>query len=236
MEILSSHIYLQVKTYKRYFVFMASTMILSGCWLVQVDKPKASVSFDTTTQVIGQSLGNQAGGVNETELANVYALTTTHKPAAVRPDPDVYVRNLLLQYREKGSTLAREIGRVEQYRLLMGGAPEDFAKNPALEYDATSFLAMTKVNEELCEALVAPNAEEHPGWATILPNAATDVEENLLFLAQRFLGKPSSSIDSSLVTTLRSLMDNALSGSSYTYESYLPACLALSMDAEALLL
>ena len=89
--------------------------------------------------MIGQTLGNQAGGAIDSELSNLYAMTTSHLPAAIRPDPDIYVRNLLLQYRPKGATLAQEIGQVEQFRLLMGGAPEDFAKAPATEYDATSF-------------------------------------------------------------------------------------------------
>jgi hypothetical protein len=214
-----------------------TSFLLQGCWFITVDKPSSSSSSSAaTTTVLGQSLGNRAGSQIDAQLSALRGMSTTHMPAAIRPDPDTYVRSLLLQYRPKGATLAREIGRVESYRLLMGGAPEDFSKDPSSEYDATSFLAMFKVNQELCTALVAPTAEEHPGWESILPAPPESLSTNLTFLAQRFLGKPSDQIDSSILTSLQTIIDNANTGSSYTYESYIPACLALSMDAEAALL
>ena len=60
---------------------------------------------------------------------------------------------------------------------------------------------------ELCRALVA--SERPSGWSTILP-AVSDLDTNLVFLAQRFLGKRSEDIDSSIITSLKTIMANSL--------------------------
>ena len=56
--------------------------------------------------------GDKAGGMDEAALARVRAIATDKPPAAIRPDPDLYVRRLLRQYRDEGPLVAREIGRV----------------------------------------------------------------------------------------------------------------------------
>lgn len=169
-------------------------------------------------------------------LASLHGITTTHAPAAVRPDPDLYVRRLLRQYRSDSAVIARQIGRVEEYRLLLGGASEDFRTIPQESYDATSLLAMQTVAEELCEGLVAPKGWEHPGWKSILPRPVSDVAGNVRFLAQRFIGVPTNRIGADVLTELESFVRDAAVNGAITADSYVPACIALSTDAEALLL
>ena len=180
--------------------------------------------------------GGKAGEIDPAALGLVYDVTTKTPPAAIRPDPDLYVRRLLRQYRPENSVIARQIGKVEQFRLLLGGATEDFRTEPQETYDATSLLAMQKVAEEICTGLVAPTGYEHPGWNTILPHPTDQVNENLKFLAQRFLGLPTERISNEVLAALALLVDDAKENNQYTYDSYIPACVALSTDAEALLL
>lgn len=181
-------------------------------------------------------LGAKAFGADETILTTVRDVTTSIAPAAVRPDPDLYAKRLLKQYRSDGVVMAREIGGTEPFRALLGGASEDFKTSPQETYDATSLLANQKVAEDVCEALVAPNSSEHPGWQTVLPGAAREVDANLKFLAQRFLGKPSSDISQDVIDALTEIVNTAANGAQVSFTHYIPACVMLSMDAEALLL
>lgn len=180
--------------------------------------------------------GERAGSLDAAALNGVHAVGTTKAPAAIRPDPDLYARRLLRQYREEGPLVAREIGRVEEFRMLLGGASEDFRVVPQESYDSTSLLAMQKVAEEICAALVAPSSWQHPGWNSILPHAPSAVKANVTFLAQRFLGVPTSRIPADVVTDLVALTQSTATESGLTHEAYVPACVALSTDAEALLL
>lgn len=219
--------------------------LLSACYIFNFFKKKAGdddAASDVFSGVIlGQSLGDKAGDVDEAALAAVYAVSTSHPPAALRPDPDLFVRRLLREYRDEGATVARQIGQVEQYRLLLGGASEDFSKMPQETYDATSLLAVHKVAEEVCRGLVAPNPWEHQGWATILPYGAGQDEENIAWLAQRILGKPSVDIAPEKLTALKSIMDveepfisENWWADGNAYVKYIPVCAALALDAEAL--
>ncbi len=216
-------------------VFLTSS--LQGCFFFDFFKKDKSSGSDQGASdpsvVLGQSLGDRAGGIDEEALEAVYAITTTQAPAAIRPDPDLYARRLLLQYRSEGSTVARQIGSVEDYRELLGGASQDFQKVPQEEYDATSLLATLQVTEVICEGLVAPNSSEHPGWETILPADASDWVTNIRYLAQRFLGKPSDEIDGTIIDNLKAIMDDYNGSSSYSLASYVPVCATLSLDAEA---
>lgn len=208
----------------------------SGCYFFRKRKTGSHANNSDIPSILSKPMGSRAGGINEQALASLHAIDTTHAPASVRPDPDVFVRRLLLQYRSSGATLAREIGRVEQYRLLLGGASEDFVTKPSLTYDATSLLAELKVAEELCQGLVAPDATKHPGWETILPNPPSDFEKNIRFLAQRLIGIHSGEIADSTLTTLRGILDTAKVDNVYTASSYIPVCTTLVVDAQALLL
>lgn len=221
---------------------------LSGCYLVNYfskdkDGGGGGATSGATGTVVGQPLGQRAGGIDEAGLAAVYAASTTHAPAALRPDPDLYVRRMLRQYRPEGATIARQIGDVEQFRLLLGGASEDFSKAPQETYDATSLLAVLKVAEEVCRGLVAPNAQEHPEWDTILPYAAGSELENVQWLAQRFLGKPSAQIDADVPGQLIAIMrseEGSLAADWRTrgnpFAKYISVCATLALDAEALYL
>lgn len=180
--------------------------------------------------------GGTAGGPDAAALTDLYAVATTRAPAAIRPDPDLFVRRLIRQYRPEGPLVAREIGRVEEYRMLLGGASETFSAPPQESYDATSLLAMQKVTEETCKALVAPTDWQHPGWRSILPKALSDVKGNLRFLAQRLLGLPSARVPSVVIDDLATITNAAREDGTLTHASYVPACVALSTDAEALLL
>lgn len=207
---------------------------MDGCYFFR--KRKSGKHNDDPSGVIGAPIGQRAGGVDNTLLSSVYAISTDQPPAAVRPDPDTVVRRLLLQYRAEGTVVAREIGRVEQYRLLLGGASEDFATKPQESYDATSLLADLKVAEEVCRGLVAPSSSDHPGWSTILPAGPSETSANIQFLIQRILGIPTANIDNDRLTSLGQILDSAREGGTYTLNSYIPVCASLVIDADALFL
>lgn len=224
---------IRIKTLAAFVTLAPLLLSLEGCYFF---RKKGTGEDDTTATVAGQSLGPKAGGVNEAALAQLHAIATSHAPAGVRPDPDTVVRRLLLQFRTPGATVAREIGRVEQYRMLLGGASEDFVKKPSETYDATSLLAMLKVSEEVCIGLINPNVEQHPGWTSILPAAPDQVDANLSFLSQRLLGIPSGEVSSTMLTSLASILETAQVDGTYQHSSYVPVCATLLVDAQALLL
>ncbi len=207
---------------------------LEGCYFFRKKSTGTQAQSVAAGAVIGQSIGSRAGGANEQALQEVYGVNSDIPPAAIRPDPDTVVRNLLLQYREQGATVAREIGRVEQYRLLLGGATEDFSKPPQDTYDATSLLAIYQVAEEVCVGLIAPDSR-HPGWETILPYSAAEVRGNISFLTQRITGQPSEKISNETLSGLEEILDAQRQGS-VRLTDYVPVCAALVVDAEALLL
>lgn len=228
-------------------VALVATSFLTSCYIFNFfkKKPGGDDSDDDvfTGAVIGQPLGAKAGGPNEALLAELYAVGTSHPPAALRPDPDLVVRRLLRQYRPEGATVARTIGEVEQYRGLLGGATTDFSKMPQESYDATSLLAVYKVSEEVCRGLVAPNQWEHKDWSTILPYPADQTENNVLWLAQRITGRPSAEISQAKLQALVAIMaseeaDIKQEWWAYNnpYVVYIPVCAALALDADALYL
>lgn len=209
---------------------------LSSCYVFKKRSVSEGARSASSAEVLGESLGDKAGEANEAALAELYAMTSTHPPAGVRPDPDTFVRQLLLQYRDQGSVVAREIGRVEQFRMLLGGASNNFAIVPQETYDATSLLAELKVAEEICVGLVNPNNSQHAGWDSILPADAADTASNISFLAQRLIGLPSGTVPADAITQLNSILQTALVNGRVTNASYVPVCATLLIDAEALLL
>lgn len=209
----------------------------TGCYFFRTRKTNSDGAVGALTRgVIGVPIGERAGAVDVSALGSIHALSTIHPPAAVRPDPDTMVRQLLLEYRDEGATVAQEIGRVEQYRMLLGGASDDFAIAPQDSYDATSMLAELKVAEEVCRGLVAPTSDHHGSWATILPAAPADYPVNIKFLAQRILGVPSDQVSDATLASLKGILDTARVGGAYTEASYVPVCATLIIDADALLL
>ncbi len=219
-----------------WLALLIGSLLLGACSMLDTKGTKAGAKQGAGSGVLGASLGLRASTENAAALDNLYAVTTTHAPAPVRPDPDIAIRELLLQYRESGSTVAREIGRVEQYRMLLGGANVTFTVVPQEGYDSTSLLAELKVAEEVCGSLVNPNDNDHPGWATILPADPSEIETNLRFLAQRILGVPSDRIDPASLATLTTIIGTAKESGKITKASYVPACSTLVLDAEGLLL
>lgn len=230
----------------RLMVILATVSLTSGCYIFnfldgESNSGGSSQGAVFNGAVAGLPLGDKAGDVDEAALAEVYGVVSDHAPAAIRPDPDLFVRRLLRQYRAEGATVARQIGMVEQFRLLLGGATEDFSKPAQNSYDATSLLAVFKVAEDVCRGLVAPHVNDHPGWETILPYGVDEERANIAWLAQRFIGKPSSQIESSIVDELLNIMDVERPylnprWTSSQYAKYIPACAALALDAEALYL
>lgn len=225
---------------------LGAVQLLSGCYIFNFFNKKSSgggggAADVYTGTVIGQTLGQKAGGPDEAALSAIRSVPATHAPAALRPDPDLFVRRLLLQYRNEGATVARQIGTVEQYRLLLGGASEDFSKMPQDSYDATSLLAVFKVAEEVCRGLVAPNRWEHEGWSTILPYAAEQESENIAWLAQRIIGVPSAELSAAALTELQAIMDaeephitDNWWADGQPFAKYIPVCATLALDAEAM--
>ena len=217
----------------RFISFAIVGSVATSCYFFR----KRDTGADQAEQaVLGRGLGSRAGNSNPSLLEGVYAASTTHPPAAIRPDPDRFVRSLLLQYREQGATVARQIGEVENFRLLLGGASEDFSVVPQTGYDATSLLAKLKVAEEVCEGLVDPSGSEHPGWSSILPYPATSADENILFLAQRILGIPSAQVNQDMQSRLREILLGDTQQGSLSNSDYVLVCATLVVDAESLLL
>lgn len=215
-------------------IFILQT--IAGCYVFRKKSVKDSSRQGSATALLGSSLGEKAGEINTEALQSVYAVTTSHAPAGVRPDPDTFVRELLLQYREQGAVVAREIGRVEQYRMLLGGANNNFSIVPQESYDATSLLAELKVSEEVCRGLVDPDKNLQSGWESILPADPSDTSSNIHFLAQRLTGIPSARLDESAMNLLLAILQTALQNGKLTKASYIPVCATLLTDAEALLL
>ena len=208
---------------------------ITGCFFFRKKSPGKALE-ENTSSVLGVPLGEKAGGPDYATLGDIYNISTTHNPAAIRADPDTYVRNILLQYRSEGSVVARNIGRVEAYRQLLGGASQDFATTPQETFDATSLLANMTVAQEICVALVDPNGNDHPGWSTILPNSSGSEGANIRFLAQRFLGIHTNELDSAKIDLLHGILDAAKANGQTGFGAYVPVCIALALDAEALLL
>jgi len=205
----------------------------SGCYFF---RNRTAQDGQSGSGVVGQSLGARAGGVDQQALAQVHGVVTPHPPAGIRPDPDLLVRQLLLQYREESAVVAREIGRVENYRILLGGANVDFTITAQASYDATSLLAKLKVASEVCEGLVDPNSDRHPGWDSILPENPDQLSVNLRFLIQRITGMPSQQIPEDMLESLVAILDTARVNGQYEWASYVPVCATLVIDAGALLL
>ena len=191
---------------------------------------------DDDADVLGESLGAKAGTRNQGALDSVWATNASHFPAAVRPDPDLLVRRILRQFKPEGTTLARVIGNVENYRPLLGGAPIDFITFPSEGYDATSLLANLKVAEDICTALVAPSSSLHAGWSTILPYPASSKRENIAWMLQRFTGTSSSSIASSSIDSLVTILDHGNTDSELAYADYVAPCTTVMIDAQSLFL
>ncbi len=215
-------------------VIMCFSMSLAGCYFFNKRSVDSESQDGKSQEVVESAAGETAGAGDDGLLDDIRASTTRHAPAGIRPDPDVFVRRLLLQYRAEGATVARQIGEVERYRLLLGGASEDFRVVPQEGYDATSLLADLTVASSICTGLVAPNSSQHPGWDSILPAPPDDFNTNLRFLAQRILGIPSQNISDEQFESLRQILFSK--GSQLSYESYSPVCAALIIDADALFL
>jgi hypothetical protein len=223
----------------RFLAILCLCVLLQGCYFFDFFRKERSSDQDSSggaLEVLGDDLGEKAGGRDESALATVYAVQAVNAPASVRPDPDLFVRRLLRQFRAEGTTLARVIGDIENYRELLGGASLDFSTAPANGYDATSVLASMKVAEEVCEALVNPNSWAHPGWSTILPHPASSKRANLTYLYQRISGVTSQSISSALLDRLEAIVNGAASSATVANEHYVAPCAAIVVDAQAMLL
>jgi hypothetical protein len=178
----------------------------------------------------------KAGSENSLSLAGVHATSMQSAPAAVRPDPDLYARRLLKQFRADGNTLARQLGQVEQYRLMLGGASDDFRTVPQESYDATSLLALQKVAQKICESLLTPDSVNHPGWNSVLPEAPANVQANVKFLMRKMLGLQESALNATAVSEIVEIVNAFADKGVVVAQSYVPACTAVALDAEALLL
>lgn len=230
-------------------IFLVLQPLFSACQFFDVFKsktpPQGQTSGLSLGSVIGQDLGEKAGGPDEDALDALYLISSSHAPSAVRPDPDTYIRLLLNEYREPGATTARQIAETEAYRPFLGGATEDFQKPAQTNYDSTALLSYFKVAEIICTGLVAPNEWQHTGWSSVLPNQADQVEQNIEFLAQRFLGIPSNKIDAEYLTQLADIYQASRQAQAeegeieeseleYSNAHYIPVCTALALHAEAL--
>jgi len=178
----------------------------------------------------------RAGGYKSDLLDGVHALTSNIPAAPVRPDPDLFGRRLLRQFRSEDSTLSRAISSIEDYKSLLGGASIDFRVAPQESYDATSILAIQRVSEILCQALVAPTAWAQPGWGSILEFGAHDKQKNIVSLFTRLTGKPESDLTADKSAQLQAILEMETTNGKMTDASYTGVCVAILSDTESLLL
>ncbi|MEY4064393.1 MAG: hypothetical protein RIR26_601 [Pseudomonadota bacterium] len=213
--------------------FVLSVFLLPFLSACRFKKSIAETSDDATLTPLPFV---KAGEQNDVTLALVHGEALQTPPAAVRPDPDLYARRLLKQFRSDGNTLARQLGQLEQYRLMLGGASEDFRTVPQDTYDSTSLLTLQKVAREICVSLINPTSGQHPGWNSVLPYALSDVENNMKFLMQKMLGLPETELNATALSELVDIVRSFPENGSVTKSSYVYGCTALALDAEALLL
>lgn len=178
----------------------------------------------------------KAGSEVENSLNDLRANAFQSAPAAVRPDPDLFARRLLKQFRPDGNTMARQLGKIEQFRLMLGGATDDFRTVPQNGYDSTSLLTLQKVAHLICTSLVDPDPSEHPGWENVLPNASSEIALNIKFLMSKILGLSESSLNPTSVSELSDMVTELKASGLDVTESYVYACTAIALDGEALLL
>jgi hypothetical protein len=217
---------------------VAFIALLQSCYIVDFFNHKSNDGSgdgeDDPNVVLGLALPAKAGGRDEDILKEVYATPAKVAPASVRPDPDTFAKLSLRQFRSESATLARQIGKIEAYKLLLGGAPRNFSTPPSETYDATSVLATMRVAEELCRALVSPTGSDHQGWQSVLPEPASKRNENLRWLLQRFTGLESSKISSDQISALEKIMEK--DSGEYQSEDYVMPCVAIYLDARAMML
>ena len=222
-------------------IFSIVIINLQGCYFYDYYAKKPGDQIENVgdgQDVLGLSLGPKAGSLalDQDALNQVYSTTTTIPPAPIRPDPDLFPRLMLRQFRPEGTILARTIGRIEKLRQLHGGASVDFATAPSETYDATSVLAQFKISEQLCQSLVSPIPWQEIDWATILPYPPDQIRANLRFLTQRFTGVSYSKISDIQLNALEQIyQSNKQANLTTGYENYIAPCTALSVDAHAML-
>jgi len=209
---------------------LSAALNVSGC------KLKRTLIEESAAPSLDEIPFSKAGTEITGALAQVHSSSLVSAPAGVRPDPDLFARRLLKLFRSDGNTFARQLGQIEEYRLMLGGASDAFRTVPQSGYDSTSLLTLQKVAQLICVSVVAPSPSLHPGWESVLPNPPSEVELNIRFLMSRMLGLKESALNASSVAELSELVTAFSDSGVVTNESYVNACTALSLDGEALLL
>lgn len=226
----------------KHMMLMILGIILQSCYFVDYFNPNAQEEAQNENarkqapSVIGNSLGNRAGNAIQSALDAVYQITSKHPPASLRPDPDMYPRRLLLRFRTEGVDVARELGLLEDYRSLLGGASIDFQTPPQTEYDATSYLASLNLAQRICTSLINPNTSNYPTWQSILPHPPEEKDLNIKYLAGKLLGIPGEKVPQEKIDQLKNLLERDEDTNTLVRSSYIPVCTALTLDAEGLLL
>ncbi|MEY2987337.1 MAG: hypothetical protein RJB13_858 [Pseudomonadota bacterium] len=217
-------------------LFCILVHVCTGVFFFSGCKLKRTLIEDSAAPVLDEVPFAKAGGEIGATLTQVHGSSFQSAPAAVRPDPDLFARRLLKLFRPDGNTFARQLGQVEEYRLMLGGASDDFRTVPQSGYDSTSLLTLQKVARLICVSIVAPNSSQHPGWVSVLPNPPSEVGPNVKFLMSRMLGLNESALNISSVSELTELV-NAFAEDGVVIDlSYVNACTAIALDGEALLL
>lgn len=217
---------------KLFLAIALAAALVQGCYFF---KPKKVSTTAPSGSLEGPAVPKASSGPDEAALAALALVSHEVAPAPVRPNPDAFARQLLLMFHEEGTGVAKQIGRVENFRMLLGGASDDFTTEAQTTYDATSLLANLKVVEEVCSGLIDPSTSIHGDWQTILPAAPSDKSANIRFLYTRLLGVAASSVPATDITDLESILDQAATGAgSYDREHYVPVCAAILLNSQML--
>lgn len=220
---------------KTYLTWLLLALIATGLQSCYFFKPKKVSQASPSGSIQGPAIAKASTGPDEAALASLALVTHEVAPAPVRPNPDAFARQLLLMFRSEGTGIAKQIGRVENYRMLLGGASDDFTTEVQATYDATSLLANLKVVEEVCTGLVDPSRNIHGDWQTILPADTSDVDTNIRFLYTRLMGVPSSAVPAADISDLTGILNQAAtSAGNYDHEHYVSVCSAILLNAQML--
>ncbi len=186
---------------------------------IKTQNQKTTTSQEKTTDV----LGDKALGAQDFYLQQIRNTPAALAPALIRPDPDLVMKNLLKSMTPSNLKLAKQLGIVEKYRLLLGGAPEDLSTLPQSNYDSTSLITIQALSSIVCTYILNNNSFT---WS------AKDSNTGVSYLAQRITGLSSNSDEfqqnlsawKGLVTTTKS------------YSDYSSLCTTLMMDPYTLYL
>jgi hypothetical protein len=178
----------------------------------------------TSQQKSKDVLGDKALGAQDFYLQQIRSTSASLAPALIRPDPDLVMKNLLKSMTPNNLKLSKQLGVVEKYRLLLGGAPEDLSTSPQFNYDSTSLITIQSLSSTVCSYILSNSSFT---WS------AKDSQIGVSYLAQRITGLSSNSGEfQENISSWQALVPTTPN----SYSEYSNLCMTLMMDPYTLYL